>query len=185
MADDDGIPNEDPGRRRFLKIATCAIGGGLGAVVAVPAIRFLLDPVGREVVTTGGAPIDVLGLDQLAVDAAPVQVRVVARSIRDAWSTITEVPLGSAWLRRLKGDQLQALSAVCPHLGCSVAFDPKAGGDGKFRCPCHDSAFAPSGERLTGPAERGLDELPWAIEDGRIKLTWIRYRQGGGGKTPT
>ena len=30
---------DDPGRRRFLKIATCALGGGMGAVVAVPVVR--------------------------------------------------------------------------------------------------------------------------------------------------
>lgn len=175
------IPEGDPGRRRFLKIATCAIGGGIGAVIAVPAARYLLYPVGRRVVTTGGVPIDVASLDDLTVGGAPKRFRVVARSIRDAWSTIEDVPLGAAWLSRAAGDQVTALSSICPHLGCAVGFDGN-----NFKCPCHDSAFAPSGERTGGPAERGLDPLP--VEpigpDGRIRLTWIQYRQGGKDRTP-
>ena len=176
------IPDADPGRRRFLKIATCAIGGGIGAVVAVPAARYLLYPVGRKVVTTGGEPIDVAGLDDLPDDGSPRRFRVIARSIRDGWSTIENVPLGAAWLSRTGPERVQALSSICPHLGCAVGFDGT-----NFKCPCHDSAFAPSGERLGGPAERGLDPLPVAPigKDGRIRLTWIQYRQGGTDRTPT
>jgi Rieske Fe-S protein len=177
------IPEGDPGRRRFLKIATCAIGGGIGAVVAVPAVRYLLDPVGKKIVTTGGEPIDVASLDELGeVGSVPKRFRVVARSIRDAWSTIEDVPLGAAWLSRTGPKQVLALSSICPHLGCAVGFD---GND--FKCPCHDSAFAPDGARKSGPAERGLDPLPVSPigPDGRIRLTWIQYRQGGKDRTPT
>jgi Rieske Fe-S protein len=190
MADDEEpdprhdlvIPEGDPGRRRFLKIATCAIGGGIGAVVAVPAVRYLLDPVGRKVVTTGTEPIDVASITDLEIGGAPKRYRVIAPSIRDGWSTIDDVPLGAAWLSRPSENQVVALSSICPHLGCAVGFD---GND--FRCPCHESAFAPSGERKSGPAERGLDPLPVAPigKDGRIRLTWIQYRQGGKNRVPT
>ena len=67
------------------------------------------------------------------------------------------VAVGSAWLRRDDQGKVIALSAQCPHLGCSIGYD----GDGKrFRCPCHKSAFKPSGERESGPSRRGLDPLP-------------------------
>ncbi len=184
-ADDDELPREappgDPGRRRFLKLATCGLGAGLGAVVAVPAARYLLHPVGRQIVTTGTEPIEVAHVRQLAVGGPPVRVRVVAATIRDAWSSATNVPLGSAWLRRTGEHEVQALSAACPHLGCAVGFDGKL-----FRCPCHESAFDPTGKRLTGPAERGLDDLPVEPigEDGRVRLSWIRYRAGGSSKVP-
>jgi menaquinol-cytochrome c reductase iron-sulfur subunit len=178
------LPPASPGRRRFLKLATCALGGGIGVVVVVPAVKYLLDPVGRRVVTTGDEPIDVIGLDDLAIGAPPVRVSVVARSVRDGWSTSTDVALGSVWLSRTGDATVVAFSAVCPHLGCAVGYDARAG---HFRCPCHDSAFTSTGERIAGPAERGLDALDVTVdaEARRVLVTWVRYRQGGSEKVST
>ena len=191
MSDDDPespdrhdveIPPGDPGRRRFLKLATCALGGGIGAVVVVPAVRYLLHPVGKKMVITGTEPIDVIGLDDLVVGAPPTRVALVAESIRDGWSSVDHVPLGAVWLSRPKGDDVTAFSSICPHLGCAVAFDD---GAHRFKCPCHESAFLPDGNREAGPAERGLDPLPTQITPNRrVVVTWIRYRPGGPDRTP-
>jgi Rieske Fe-S protein len=177
------LPDDAPGRRRFLKLATCALGGGIGLVVAVPAVKYLLDPVGRRVVTTGDEPIDLIAVDALHVGAAPVKVTVVARSVRDAWSTSTDVPLGAVWLTRTGELEVEAFSSICPHLGCAVAFDP---GSQHFKCPCHDSAFGADGARIAGPAERGLDMLEAKVDPDtrRVSVRWVRYRQGGSEKVP-
>lgn len=52
------------------------------------------------------------------------------------------------------GGALKALSAVCPHLGCTVR--PMPGG---FVCPCHGSQFTLSGAVTQGPSLTGLDTL--------------------------
>jgi Rieske Fe-S protein len=174
MSDDDRGESATS-RRRFLKIATCAVGGGIGAVVAVPAARYLVSPVGGRVVTDSGDPIDAIGVDRLPADGTPLRVPLVAAAQRDAWTTVRDVPLGAAWLQK-RGEQILALSAVCPHLGCAVAW---SGAAKAFQCPCHESAFAADGARLSGPAERGLDPLPLVVENGRIKVTWLRFRPGG------
>ena len=155
-------------------MATLGVGGCLGAGIAIPALRVLASPVGRRVVTSPGDPIDVGSVDQLSRDGSPIKLGVVAPMIRDAWSSVQHIPLGAAWIRR-DGDRIFALSSICPHLGCAIAWSPA---HKQFECPCHDSAFAVSGARIKGPAKRGLDELPVTEIGGRLKLNWLRYRPG-------
>jgi cytochrome b6-f complex iron-sulfur subunit len=52
------------------------------------------------------------------------------------------------------GGSFKALSAVCPHLGCTVR--PVTGG---FLCPCHGSQFTLSGAVTQGPSLSDLDTL--------------------------
>jgi glycine/D-amino acid oxidase-like deaminating enzyme/nitrite reductase/ring-hydroxylating ferredoxin subunit len=51
---------------------------------------------------------------------------------------------------------LHAVSAVCPHLGCIVAFNAV---ESSWDCPCHGSRFGVTGELMNGPATRGLEPV--------------------------
>lgn len=169
---------EGPDRRKFLKTAACAIGGGAGLVVVAPVVRVLLDPSGKQTVTTPREPIDVGLAARFAAGAAPTRVEIVAPVIKDAWTSARDVVLGAAWIRRVgpKPGDLDARSAICPHLGCAVGFEADKG---TYLCPCHDSRFDLDGKKLTGPSERGLDPLPVQVgSDGRLKLTWVVYKLG-------
>ena len=166
----------DPDRRKCL--ATCAIGGGAGVIAAVPIIRLVIDPALEQTVSTPREPLD-LGLASRFVEA-PTKVEIVAPVIRDAWAAARNVVLGAAFIRRI-GDGLDARSAVCPHLGCAVGFDRA---QNNYLCPCHDSRFALDGAKLSGPSERGLDQLPLQIVNGRVLLTWERYKTGLSKKEP-
>ncbi len=48
---------------------------------------------------------------------------------------------------------IYALSAICPHMGCSVHWN---GFEKSWDCPCHGSRFSKEGEVLEGPAYKGL-----------------------------
>ncbi len=85
------------------------------------------------------------------------------------------IPDGRFWLVYYEGNgespvyattgavdtKLQALYRKCVHLGCSV---PHCETSMLFECPCHGSKYQLTGEYYGGPAPRGLDRFPIAVE---------------------
>lgn len=83
--------------------------------------------------------------------------------------SVSQFPVGRTFVADhnifvLRGkDGLRALSAVCPHLGCSVGTQKKG-----FHCPCHGSKFDADGVNTAGPAPRPLDWHPLSIRGGAL-----------------
>lgn len=160
-------------RRRFLKLTSGALCGGIVVAVGGPVVISFLAPRNLRTVTGGGDPMDYGKVDALP-DGVPHQRDVVAQT-HDAWARSDAHVIGSIWLLRESG-HVAAYSAVCPHLGCSVGYDTK---QHVFACPCHASTFAKgTGAPLGGPAPRGLDSLPLEIKDGTIRVTFKRFVLG-------
>jgi Rieske Fe-S protein len=173
---------DDPNRRKFLTVATCAIGGGAGLVAVTPVLRLLADPLGKTTVTSPSEPFDIGSPWRFVADAAPVRIEIIAPLVKDGWTAARDVLVGAAYVRRTgpNPSDIDARSAVCPHLGCAVSYDAA---QKNYLCPCHDSRFAITGAKLSGPAERGLDDLPIQLApDGRLKLSWVRYKIGSSTK---
>jgi nitrite reductase/ring-hydroxylating ferredoxin subunit len=167
---------EGESRRKLLKLGIGALGCGLAAVPIVPALGYLVHPL-RLGPGEAGAMVPVGKRE--AFGAVPVRVDLYADR-RDAWSRETNVKLGSCWVH-VRDGKLQALSTSCPHLGCSVDYDA---GEGKFKCPCHRSAFDLAGEVKGGPAPRSMDSLEIEEKNGLVAIRFQRFRQGVPGKEP-
>ncbi len=157
-------------RRAFLTWLTAAGSAAIAAMLAVPGVSYVLDPVLR-VTGAKGRWIRVAALTGLSKDH-PVAAPVIGEQ-EDAWTKSPAVRLGTVWLRVLPDDQVAAWNAECPHLGCKIAYD-----DQKtcFACPCHDSSFTTDGAVLGGPSPRSMDPLETRVRDGQVEVRFVRFR---------
>jgi menaquinol-cytochrome c reductase iron-sulfur subunit len=65
-------------------------------------------------------------------------------------------------------------SPICPHLGCRFNWNKD---EQQFLCPCHGSTYTKFGKHMAGPANRGLDPLPFQDKSGIAQVTWINFEQ--------
>ena len=155
-------------RRSYIGWLFGLCGTAVGAVLAVPLIRFALFPLTVKTTETKWS------------DAGPVAdlqspkplTRTVMVEQVDGWrKTVSERII---YVTKNAAGQLSVLSAVCPHLGCSVQWQ-----DGKnaFICPCHSAQFAADGAKTGGPAPRGMDTLETKVVDGRLQVRYQYFRQ--------
>ncbi|MFQ5413638.1 MAG: ubiquinol-cytochrome c reductase iron-sulfur subunit [Phycisphaerae bacterium] len=155
-----GVGGGDMERRSFIKRAVVAVNGLIALVVAVPAVRYLIDPVFRSGRRSGFirvAPLSALSRDH------PLRVTVVADR-QDAYTRYPPGPIGQVFLLLGEGSggepTVRCLQVICPHLGCAVEYRAERT---VFACPCHASEFDAAGRRLSGPAPRHMDELPCRV----------------------
>ena len=68
-----------------------------------------------------------------------------------------------------------ALYQKCVHLGCRV---PQCLTSQWFECQCHGSQYNRNGEKKGGPAPRGLDRFPLAVDSGSVTVNTAVIIQG-------
>lgn len=78
-------------------------------------------------------------------------------------SAVAGVP---AFLVR-SGSSIRALSGVCTHAGCIVAWHQD---QQHFVCPCHAGTYTLQGAVVSGPPPRPLDQLQVRIKNGNVYL---------------
>jgi len=107
----------------------------------------------------------------LAPLVAPIKLLVEVEQ-RDGWRKM--ISTKPVYVTQAADGRLRVLSAVCPHLGCSVAWNDSRR---QFVCPCHAGVFAEDGALVSGPPPRGMDELDSRVEGGRLKVRYQYFRQ--------
>ena len=66
-----------------------------------------------------------------------------------------------------RGGRLEALSAVCTHMGCILKFNAA---DARLDCPCHGAAFNMSGAPISREYLRGLPRIQSRVRDGMVEV---------------
>ncbi|MGQ5522852.1 ubiquinol-cytochrome c reductase iron-sulfur subunit [Chitinimonas sp. PSY-7] len=176
----------DNSKRRFLTLATGAVGGVAVVAVATPFIASFfpserakaagapvevdiskLEPGQKIDVEWRGKPVWVVNRTKEMMDnMAKIEAKLV-----DPGSDGSDQPEYAKNKSRSRADRANILVAlgVCTHLGCSPTFRPDlAPADlgpewvGGFYCPCHGSKFDLAGRVFSGvPAPKNLDIPPY------------------------
>ncbi len=147
-------------RRRFLNVSMLGLSGLAGAVVIVPIVGYLLEPLIHPAADRWE---DVGAVDQFEVG------KTVEVTFQDPsplpWAGQTAT-IG-AWLRRDSNDRFTAFAVNCTHLGCPVSWLQDAG---LFLCPCHGGVYYADGEVAAGPPPHALFHYETRVQGGHVQL---------------
>ncbi len=146
-------------RREFIKGTVTAIGGLIGAVIAIPSIVYLLSPALQAKEDT-----DLIELGSLENYPIGLPTRFeTTRTKVNGWER-TAINYGLFVVRK-NDSEVRVFSDICTHLGCRVSWhaDQK-----NYISPCHDGHFDIVGNVVSGPPPRPLDEYITKIENGNL-----------------
>ncbi|KIA82258.1 ubiquinol-cytochrome c reductase iron-sulfur subunit [Chromobacterium amazonense] len=173
----------DTGRRRFLTVASSAVGG---VAVVGAATPFLMSFFPSERAKAAGAPVEVdIGKIELGqkinvewrgkpvwiLSRTPEQLKNLPKNdpkLVDPTSDAEQQPAYCKNEHRSIKPQYLVAVGICTHLGCSPTFRPDLapadlGPDwlGGFYCPCHGSKFDLAARVFKGvPAPKNLEIPP-------------------------
>lgn len=156
-------------RRSYLGWLTALCGAGATAVLSLPIVRYVLYPLTAKTTETKWS--DAGPVSDFASLSTPVQ-RQITVEVVDGWTKSASDKV--VYVTRGPSGTLEVLSAVCPHLGCSVRW---ADSQNIFACPCHGATYRPDGTKLGGPAPRGMDSLESQVQNGRLMVRHQSFRQ--------
>ncbi|AAQ61670.1 ubiquinol-cytochrome c reductase iron-sulfur subunit [Chromobacterium violaceum] len=173
----------DTGRRRFLTIASSAVGG---VAVVGAATPFFMSFFPSERAKAAGAPVEVdigkieagqkinvewRGKPVWILSRTPEQIKNLPKNdpkLVDPQSEVEQQPKYCQNEHRSIKPQFLVAVGICTHLGCSPTFRPDLapadlGPDwlGGFYCPCHGSKFDLAARVFKGvPAPKNLEIPP-------------------------
>ncbi len=128
-------------RRDFL------VGSAVGAGAL---LRWLIAPAAAE---AHKIAVPLAKLAMLESEGGSVVIKVHDKQlllVRDSVSTV------------------RALSAICTHRHCTVAYQAA---DHRIQCPCHGSRYGLDGHVIRGPAPRPLEAYPAELDGEQIIVT--------------
>ncbi|HEY83520.1 MAG TPA: ubiquinol-cytochrome c reductase iron-sulfur subunit [Chloroflexi bacterium] len=147
-------------RRKFMQTVIATLGGIITAGFAIPAVGYVVGPALQEKVE---AWFQVGTASKIPV-GEPTLLKI---SIERKSGWIVDTQEHAYYVYTEDGQNYQAVSNVCTHLGCRVRWieDQEI-----FFCPCHNASFAKNGDVLDGPPPRPLDKAELKIEDDQIYI---------------
>jgi len=161
------LEGPDHSRRSFLGALLGVASASIGALLAVPVFRYIHYPVIAEAGAAGWTEVG--SVASMAESPTPVRQTLTVVE-RDGWREIGSQPV--IYLINT-GGKITVLSAICPHLGCTLPWDPARQ---EFVCPCHGGTFSATGTYVAGPPRRSMDALETKQADGKLLVKYQYFR---------
>jgi menaquinol-cytochrome c reductase iron-sulfur subunit len=156
-------------RRSFFGTLLAIGTAGMGAILAVPVLRYVLYPLyaktSKDIWTAIG---DMNAFSNLG---KPIMKPLDLKQL-DGWREVDSSQ--TVYVTKSAQGELGVLSSICPHMGCTIAWHE---GQNEFYCPCHASVFTPDGTYVSGPSPRNMDPLPHKIVDGKLMVNFEYFRE--------
>jgi menaquinol-cytochrome c reductase iron-sulfur subunit len=156
-------------RRSFLGVLLGLGSVFVGALLALPLMRFALFPLLRRTTQLKSSPVG--DLSEFTSLTEPVMRTVQIEQV-DGWRKA--VSEKAVYVTKDGQGQLRVLTSICPHLGCTVPWNKEKK---EFVCPCHGATFAADGSRVGGPSLRGMDALETSVQGGQLLVRFQYFRQ--------
>ena len=155
--------SEGTSRRSVLMKLGLLVNGIAAAILAIPIVRYILSPASHA---ARGAYQSWIPLGSVSeFPAGETRLATYRNPIVNAWDgTTADI---ACWVRHIEGSSFQVFATNCAHLGCPVRWFPQSG---LFLCPCHGGVYYQDGSRASGPPDRGLFELHYRIENGKLQI---------------
>lgn len=156
-------------RRSFFGVLLGIGTAGMGALLAIPVLRYVLYPLYAKASNAAWSPVGAMG--EFSNLAQPIMKSIDLKQV-DGWREVASSQ--TVYVTKDAGGKLQILSAICPHMGCTV---PWVDAQHAFICPCHGGRFAADGKYISGPPPRGMDPLPNKVVDGNLVVHFEYFRE--------
>jgi menaquinol-cytochrome c reductase iron-sulfur subunit len=154
-------------RRSFLGVLLGLASTFVGALLAIPVLRYIFYPLTASAEDSNWAEVG--SLASISDVQTPLR-RTLDLKQRDGWLETVSQPI--VYIIK-EGGKLKALSAICTHLGCTVPWDP---GRNEFVCPCHGGTYSADGTHISGPPRRSLDSLETKVSGGKLMVKYQYFR---------
>ena len=148
-------------RRDFLGIATWSIGGLISAIMAVPAVAYLLGPALKRTDAQNWIRLGSTSKVELGVPSL-----FKAKIERKTGWIVSQEEI-AAFVLTEDGRDFIAMSNICTHLGCRVRWIADRQ---QFLSPCHNGIFDKLGNVVSGPPPRPLDRFQVKIENDQLLI---------------
>ena len=147
-------------RRKFMQTVIVALGGIITAGFAIPAVGYVVGPALQKKVETWFQ----MGIASKVPIGEPTLMKINVER-KSGW--IVDTTEYAYYVRTEDGQNYEAFSNVCTHLGCRVRW---IADEEIFFCPCHNARYDKDGNVIDGPPPRPLDRAEVKIEDDQIYI---------------